>query len=143
MLLFIHLYRGKRVMVKLKKKGLSNMVQVNNLIVAATCFFAYGIVNLTVFVLSGFGMLYIAVLGLACIASGWGILQSKRWALWFSIAMTPLLLVTGVSTLSSWIGFVGFGSGLTILLLHLGLIVYAGLSVYLAFYLLSKQEYFR
>jgi hypothetical protein len=143
MLLFIHLFRGKRVMVKLKKKGLSQMTQGDSLIVAAACFFAYGIVNLAVFVLSGFGMFYIAILGLACLTSGWGIQQSKRWALWFSIAITPLLLVTGVNTLLSWIGFVGFGSDLTILLVHLGLILYAGLSVYMFFYLLSKQEYFR
>jgi len=130
-------------MVNLRKKGQLKIMQSNSLIVAVACFFAYGIVNLTVFVFSGFGMLYMGVLGLACVASGWGISQSRRWALWFSIAMTPLLLVTGVSTLLSWIGFVGFGSDLTILLLHLGLIVYSGLSVYMAFYLLSKQEHFR
>lgn len=124
----------------LKRKSTTSM---NKVTLATVCFFVYGLIDLAIFALSGFSMVYIAVLGIACLVAGMGLWQSKRWGLWLAISTTPITFVAGLYTLLSWISFAGFGSNLNLLLMHLGLILYASASFFLAFYLLAHQHSFR
>jgi hypothetical protein len=102
----------------------------------------FGIINLVVFVLSGAGMLHMGVLGAFSLLVGFGLFTRRSWFIWLAIALAPLTLAIGVSTLYASLGFFGFNTNQQGLLLNLGLIAYSAAALLLLFYLISKRRAF-
>lgn len=100
----------------------------------------FGIINLIVFVLSGASMLYMGVLGAISLVIGVGLFTRRPEFLWLAIALAPLTLAIGVSSLYASIGFFGFNPNQLGLLFNLGLIAYSAAAFLLFFYLISKRK---
>jgi hypothetical protein len=100
----------------------------------------FGIINLIVFVLSGASMLHMGVLGAVSLIICVGLFTRRSGFLWFAIALAPLTLAIGVSSLYASIGFFGFNPNQQGLLFNLGLISYSAAALLLFFYLISKRK---
>lgn len=100
----------------------------------------FGVINLVVFFLSGASMLHMGVLGALSLVVGVGLFTRRPWFLWPAIALAPLTVAIGVSTLYSSIGFFGFNPNQQGLLLNIGLITYSAAAFFLLFYLISKRR---
>jgi len=100
----------------------------------------FGVINLIVFVLSGASMLHMGVLGAVSLVIGVGLFTRRPRFLWLAIALAPLTLAIGVSTLYASIGFFGFNPNQQGLLFNLGLIAYSATALFLFFYLISKRK---
>ena len=100
----------------------------------------FGAINLLVFVLSGASMLHMGVLGAASLVIGVGLYTRRPEFLWLAIALAPLTLAIGVSSLYAFIGFFGFNPNQQGLLFNLGLIAYSAVAFLLFFYLISKRK---
>ena len=100
----------------------------------------FGIINLVVFVLSGANMLHIGVLGALSLVVGVGLFTRRPEFFWSAIALAPITVAIGVSTLYSSIGFFGFNPNQQGLLFNFGLITYSAASFLLLFYLISKRR---
>ena len=100
----------------------------------------FGIINLIVFVLSGASMLHMGVLGAVSLVIGVGLFTRRPRFLWLAIALAPLTLAIGVSSLYASIGFFGFNPNQLGLLFNLGLIAYSAAALLLFFYLISKRK---
>lgn len=100
----------------------------------------FGVINLVVFVLSGASMLHMGVLGAVSLVIGVGLFTRRPWFLWLAIALAPLTLAIGVSSLYASIGFFGFNPNQQGLLFNLGLIAYSTTALLLFFYLISKRK---
>jgi hypothetical protein len=100
----------------------------------------FGIINLVVFVLSGASMLHMGILGAISLVIGVGLFTRRPEFLWLAIALAPLTLAIGVSSLYASIGFFGFNPNQLGLLFNLGLIAYSAAALLLFFYLISKRK---
>jgi hypothetical protein len=100
----------------------------------------FGIINLVVFVLSGASMLHMGILGAISLVIGVGLFTRSPGFLWLAIALAPLTLAIGVSSLYASIGFFGFNPNQLGLLFNLGLIAYSAAALLLFFYLISKRK---
>lgn len=100
----------------------------------------FGIINLVVFVLSGANMLHIGVLGALSLVVGVGLFTRRPEFFWSAIALAPITVAIGVSTLYSFIGFFGFNPNQPGLLFNLGLITYSAVAFLLLFYLILKRR---
>jgi hypothetical protein len=100
----------------------------------------FGVINLIVFVLSGASMLHMGVLGAVSLVIGVGLFSQRPGFLWLAIALAPLTLAIGVSSLYASIGFFGFNPNQQGLLFNLGLIAYSTTALLLFFYLISKRK---
>ena len=100
----------------------------------------FGVINLIVFVLSGASMLHMGVLGAVSLVIGVGLFTRRSWFLWLAIALAPLTLAIGVSTLYASLGFFGFNPNQQGLLLNLSLIAYSAAALILFFCLISKRK---
>jgi len=100
----------------------------------------FGIINLVVFFLSGANMLHIGVLGALSLVVGVGLFTRRPEFFWSAIALAPITVTIGVSTLYSSIGFFGFNPNQQGLLFNLGLITYSAIAFLLLFYLILKRR---
>lgn len=100
----------------------------------------FGVINLIVFVLSGANMLHMGILGAISLVIGVGLFTRRPGFLWLAIALAPLTLAIGVSSLYASIGFFGFNPNQLGLLFNLGLIAYSAAALLLFFYLISKRK---
>ncbi|MCW4037696.1 MAG: hypothetical protein NWF13_03040 [Candidatus Bathyarchaeota archaeon] len=100
----------------------------------------FGIINLIVFVLSGASMLHMGILGAISLAISVGLFTRRPGFLWLAIALAPLTLAIGVSSLYASIGFFGLNPNQLGLLFNLGLIAYSTAALLLFFYLISKRK---
>jgi hypothetical protein len=105
-------------------------------------YIVYGGINLAVFLLTGLTMTHMAVLGLLAIVAGVGLQYKKDWFFWVALAVTPLLITTGLTTFIASVGFSGFNPNTPGLLLNLGLAAYELLALHLFVLLLTKKQTF-
>lgn len=111
-------------------------------LLVSAAYVIYGVINLVVFLLTGVTLTHMAVLGLLSVVAGVGLYFKKAWFFWLALAVTPLLVATGVATFYASIGFSGFNPNTQGLLLNLGLAAYAILAIGLFYHLLTKRQTF-
>lgn len=101
----------------------------------------YGLVNLAIFAFSNLSAIHMAFWGVLCLIAGVGLWFGRRWFLWLTISLEPILLVLGTTTLYASIRFVGFNPDYYVLLLHTALIVYITIALMLLFYTILKRNF--
>lgn len=102
----------------------------------------YCILNLAIFGISKLTMYYIGVLGVLCLVAAIGLWLVRRWGFLIALAIAPIIITIGLSTLYASILFFGFIFDANVVILYLSLICYTIIAFVLLCYLLSKRRVF-
>lgn len=93
-------------------------------------------------VLSGLAYFPIGILGFLCLVTAYGLIKTKKWAIWLVGAVFTLGTAFGAATLYASITWYTFSPSFSILLSHLLLIVYLVLTAIASAYVFAKRESF-
>lgn len=117
-------------------------LRVNSRILVSVVYGLFGLIDLIIFAFTKVRMLHIGVLGLLTTISGLGLFYKINKFYFLAVLITPIIFITGLSTLISSIGFFGLNSNPQLLLLNVGLIAYSVITLILFFYLISHRNIF-
>lgn len=106
--------------------------------VVSIIYLVYGLINLVIFSLSGFSVIYLSFIGVLCLIAGGGLWLRLGWSVQLAIPLGLILLVIGIVTLYASVSLAGFSPSQSVLLLNLALIAYIAASSILVVYLAVK-----
>ncbi|MHA2407479.1 MAG: hypothetical protein ACXACA_03835, partial [Candidatus Ranarchaeia archaeon] len=93
-------------------------------LVTSLIYLLFGIIDLVIFAISKILMVHMGVLGLLSMISCIGLFLRIHYLLWLAVALAPVTISVGISTVYSSINLLGFNPNTQVLLINLGLICY-------------------
>jgi len=108
--------------------------------IAPAAYLVYGLANLAIFVLSGFSVGYIAIIGILCLIAGGGLWLKLSLSLWLALPLGLVLPVIGAVTLNASIGLNGFSPSQQVALMNIALMGYTVASPAILIYLAIKRK---
>jgi hypothetical protein len=106
-----------------------NMQGPTSLRVAAILYIILGVYTLAFPVLYDPSLFPLYIIGILSILSGLGTVLLKKWALWISVPLFPVMLLLSIVTLSYSVTVVGFYPDWETTLFHISLIIYLILTI--------------
>lgn len=100
----------------------------------------YGLVDITILMISSFRLAHIGVLGGLCVATAFGLWSRRRWGLSLSLIVTPLTICVGIVTLAASLTINGIAVNAETLALQSFLIIYTVGASMLSTYMIIKRR---
>ena len=111
--------------------------------VAAIFYIILGIYMLAFPVLYDPSLYPLYIIGILSILSGVGILLLKKWALWISVALFPVMLMLSIVTLYYSVSVVGFYPDWESTVFHISLIAYLILTIIAFLLVVDRRREFK
>jgi hypothetical protein len=99
-----------------------------------------GLAKLYLLILSNFTLGYVGVLGILSLATAYGLIKKKSWAVWLIAFLLFSGITFGATTLYTSIMIQTFNPNLGGLMFHLTLIVYIIMTIIASVYVLARRE---